>query len=193
MTRFILLTFGFLGWAYFEMSGGTDFRPQSEVAARTAPVIVTPDASSPPAPKPDRVVAASATVTQIAAEAPMVQLAALETPAAAPPKPRARPKPAAVPTADVPLTRRESVALPANPDLVELAALDPPAPDIRKVTGSRVNLRQGPGTRYPVLARLTRGEAVEVLRREGNWLKLRVVDNPRIGWMSAKLVTAKAE
>ncbi len=29
MTRFILLTFGFLGWAFYEMSGGADFEPRS--------------------------------------------------------------------------------------------------------------------------------------------------------------------
>lgn len=28
MTRFIVLTFGFLGWGYYEMSGGADFVPE---------------------------------------------------------------------------------------------------------------------------------------------------------------------
>tara|TARA_R110002049_G_scaffold44333_1_gene129731 strand:+ start:500 stop:1186 length:687 start_codon:yes stop_codon:yes gene_type:complete len=37
MTKFILLTFGFLGWAFYEMSGGADFEPASVRMARNTP------------------------------------------------------------------------------------------------------------------------------------------------------------
>ena len=30
MTRFILLTFGFLGWSFYELSGGADYEPLTE-------------------------------------------------------------------------------------------------------------------------------------------------------------------
>ena len=36
MKRFILLTFGFLGWAFYEMSGGADFQPASVRMAANA-------------------------------------------------------------------------------------------------------------------------------------------------------------
>ena len=36
MKRFILLTFGFLGWAFYEMSGGADFQPASARMAANA-------------------------------------------------------------------------------------------------------------------------------------------------------------
>ncbi|WP_093738053.1 SH3 domain-containing protein [Sulfitobacter delicatus] len=34
MKRFIFLTFGFMGWAFYEMSGGADFEPASQRMAR---------------------------------------------------------------------------------------------------------------------------------------------------------------
>ncbi len=62
------------------------------------------------------------------------------------------------------------------------------------VDASRVNMRSGPGTGYAVLTRLGKGDSVEVLSDTGDgWLKLRVVDTDRIGWMADFLVTASAE
>lgn len=40
------------------------------------------------------------------------------------------------------------------------------------VTAALLNLRSGPGTEFAVLQQLARGTEVEVLSREGNWLKL---------------------
>ena len=37
MKTFILLSFGFLAWAFYEMSGGEDFEPASERLARLEP------------------------------------------------------------------------------------------------------------------------------------------------------------
>ena len=37
MKKFILLTFGFLGWAFYEMSGGADFEPASVRMAHLNP------------------------------------------------------------------------------------------------------------------------------------------------------------
>ncbi|WP_432689376.1 SH3 domain-containing protein [Pseudooceanicola sp. C21-150M6] len=101
---------------------------------------------------------------------------------------------------------------PREPDETELAAVDPavlaafatppqPAPtaenaftDIREVTGNRVNMRNGPGTNYAIVDRLTRGQEVEVLSEPGNgWLELRVNDTGQVGWMADFLVTASSE
>ena len=37
MKRFVLLSFGFLGWAFYEMSGGADFESASDRVARLNP------------------------------------------------------------------------------------------------------------------------------------------------------------
>jgi len=107
-------------------------------------------------------------------------------------------------TGPPPLTRRttlfsQPVATPEadrtdlGPSEEELRAatllIKPEPADIRAVRGSRVNMRGGPGTSYAVLGTLIRGEEVRVLKEPGNgWVKLKVVDTGRIGWMSAKLL-----
>jgi len=63
--------------------------------------------------------------------------------------------------------------------------------DIREVTAARVNMRNGPGQTFNVLAKLTAGQQVEILQDPGDgWVKLRVVDNGRVGWMADFLLTA---
>ena len=63
--------------------------------------------------------------------------------------------------------------------------------DIRTISGNNVNMRMGPGTRYNVVAKLRRETEVQVLQNPGNgWLKLRVVESGRVGWMAEFLVTA---
>ena len=71
-----------------------------------------------------------------------------------------------------------------------------PEVDLRQVIVSRANMRNGPGTRYNVLLSLPRGTAVKVLQDPSTgWLKLQVRDGVaeagRIGWISAKLLSAK--
>lgn len=75
-------------------------------------------------------------------------------------------------------------------DLAELpVTVEDADEDVRQVSGNRVNLRNGPGTQYNVLSKLTRGEQVAVLQDPGNgWLKLRVVETKRVGWLAASLV-----
>ncbi|MFU1477452.1 SH3 domain-containing protein [Roseovarius sp. C7] len=64
------------------------------------------------------------------------------------------------------------------------------APDMREVTGNVVNMRSGPGTKYGRLDQLKRGAPVEVLEDMGNgWLRLRVEDTGRVGYMAARLVS----
>ena len=64
--------------------------------------------------------------------------------------------------------------------------------DIREVTGGRVNLRRGPGTNFNAVGRLTRGEQVLVLSEENGWVKLRVLETGRIGYMADFLVSDPA-
>ena len=67
-----------------------------------------------------------------------------------------------------------------------------PAP--RVVAKSQANLRQGPGTAYPVVGSMAGGEQAEVLGRnaESTWWQV-VLANGTEGWVNASLVTAKAQ
>ncbi|WP_165978747.1 SH3 domain-containing protein [Antarcticimicrobium luteum] len=64
-----------------------------------------------------------------------------------------------------------------------------PEPDLREVTGARVNMREGPGTIYPVVARLVLGHEVEVLSASGTgWLRLRTLPEQQVGWVASSLI-----
>jgi cell wall-associated NlpC family hydrolase len=58
---------------------------------------------------------------------------------------------------------------------------------VARVGESRVNLRKGPNTRFGSYGRMAEGTEIQVLARNGNWLKVR---SPRgtIGWIAKDLV-----
>lgn len=172
MLRYILLTFVFLGWAFYEASGGTDFtaelQAEREMAAAKAAQKAAEKAEAVALTQRElkvptaTVTRAAFDPTEVAAQArPEVQAATKTTPE--PPKPQDDP---AITTID-----------------------ETPAPDIRTVAGSRVNMRMGPATSYNVVLRLTRGTRVLVLQEPGNgWVKLRVEESGRVGWMASRLL-----
>ena len=58
------------------------------------------------------------------------------------------------------------------------------------MAGTRVNMRDGPGTIYPVILRLRIGQQVEVLETSGTgWLRLRTVQGQQVGWVAASLIS----
>jgi len=64
--------------------------------------------------------------------------------------------------------------------------------DLRNVVASRVNMRNGPGTRFDVISTLDRNEQVEVLRVGDNgWVRLKTASG-RVGWMAERLLSEKA-
>ena len=76
-------------------------------------------------------------------------------------------------------------------DTLALALETQNATDLRRVRGSRVNMRGGPGTSYGVLMVLPRDREVEVLRENGSgWVKLKDSETGRIGWMASKMLVA---
>lgn len=40
------------------------------------------------------------------------------------------------------------------------------------INANNVNIRSSPGTQYPVIANLNRGEVVRAVRRSGNWVEI---------------------
>ncbi|MGR1583453.1 SH3 domain-containing protein [Thalassobius sp. S69A] len=170
MLRYILLTFVFLGWAFYEASGGTEFTADLQAKKELAAAKAAQDAA-------EKAEAAALAQREIEVPAAMVTRAAFD-PAEVTPPAQSDAQPAATPD-------------PEAKDDPEIATIDEtPAPDIRKVAGSRVNMRMGPATSYNIVLRLTRGTRVQVLQEPGNgWVKLRVEENGRVGWMASRLLT----
>lgn len=200
MKRFMLLTFVFLGWSYWELSGGSEFEPRSpEVAESVAPEADRKTAQStaarapvqvpvkaPKAPKPARVSAADTGKSEVI-------------------KIRAVPSPATADSLENP--EITLISLEQSPDQVaqplsqlnqggvlQAPAIGPsatPTADApRSIAANRVNMRAGPGTNHEVLIRLSRGTPVEVLSDSGDgWLRLRAQGSDQIGWIAADLVS----
>jgi SH3-like domain-containing protein len=72
------------------------------------------------------------------------------------------------------------------------------------ITGNSVNVRRGPGTQFPVVTKLNRGDAVMAVRRSGNWVQIsgRVTSSPGItpevvqplnGWVSNAFINGCSE
>lgn len=153
MDKFIIGTFLFLGFGFYQLSGGADFQPQQAVvediaAAEEAPLAVPFD------------------------QPQVTRAATIEIPAIAP--------------------EQEAQIVAAS---LELPVIEPAAEslnvDLRAVSGSRVNMRTGPGTDYGVLDKLVRGTQAEVIEVTGDgWARIRVVETGQVGWMAERLLDA---
>ena len=181
MKKFIFLTFAFLAWAFYEMSGGDEFQPQAAVAAEEPVAEVVSTSGSEPAVNVP--VAAKAEPIE-----PQVTRASFTNPNVALSKP----------------SEDQLAAL--DPDVLDSFAAvlkDEPQPvaadgglvagkialDLREVSGNRVNMRNGPGTNFSVTAQLTRDTRVEILTDPGDgWVRLRPINGGPVGWMAAYLL-----
>jgi hypothetical protein len=199
MLRFILLSFGFLGWSFYEMSGGSEFdaeaiRTARLEAAEEPAVIVQKEIVSTPQP----VVLAAAPKVVVDTDPPLDN---------------------GVTRVSLNLTTLGDVAeqgdaaiVPQNASLVTSSAdtpaiipslIDPndgvsgavsiptsAAADIRTVSGNRVNVRGGPGTDFGIVSRLVRGDAVKIIQDDGNgWVRFEPLDGGAGGWMADFLLT----
>ncbi|MGB3244027.1 MAG: SH3 domain-containing protein [Sulfitobacter sp.] len=209
MTRFILLTFGFLGWAFYEMSGGSDFESQSARMARLNPapvVTVTPvkdtaevvtadattdvvDTDPPLSGSVTRVSLNLTSVKGAAAAAEQAQTAALTKANIDPESGVAVNTDTITSSADTPAIIPSLIA--PNDNGTSTTTNTPAISDIRIVSGNRVNVRGGPGTDFSVVSRLARGDSVEILEDNGDgWVLMRPVDGGSEGWMADFLLTS---
>ncbi|MGC3938381.1 SH3 domain-containing protein [Roseobacter sp. EG26] len=207
MKRFILLSFGFLGLAFYEMSGGSDF---DAAAARDAAILArsgTIETAELP-----RITTAQATVPSDEAGEPSVTRVALnltsleevltDEPAAATeaePEPTPQPFAPSVEQFDITpvgfgedaevATVLPSIIFSGSSSQASSSAVTTPQ-DIRLVNATAVNMRGGPGTNYGVVTRLDRDTQVEVLRDDGTgWVKLRPVAGGPEGWVADFLLS----
>src|SRR5215813_3519880 len=74
------------------------------------------------------------------------------------------------------------LALMASPALADTG-------DLFQVSGARANLRSGPSDQTTVRNQLLQGEQLVELRRDGNWVGVRVMRTGEEGWIYADLVT----
>jgi len=206
MSRFVILSLGFMAFGFYELSGGADFDPEAEAALRLA------ERGGPRevAPKPQKATPAPVLLAN-AAEAiqgqkPAVGRLALEGSTAAVDLPVTRTVTARTAVgldADVPQPERNRalgltalMTRPFNESLVNsarearaargevttepvaatLPAIIAPPADLRRVKVSRANMRNGPGTRYNVVGRLVRDTEVEV------------VSDAATGWVKLKVL-----
>ncbi|MDO6727797.1 SH3 domain-containing protein [Cognatishimia sp. 1_MG-2023] len=190
MVKYIVLSFLFMGWAFYELSGGSDFDPAAQKLSEPTPAAANPAAAA------DVTVAELAPAQEPASAATTFapqQDDAVVTLASSVPTTRLVGAPKPTPTAErTKLGPSETVAradTSATKPVFSLAQESAGSIDFRIVTGTRVNMRNGPGTDYSVIATLVQDSQVEVLQDPGlGWVKLQVLESGRIGWMSAKLL-----
>ncbi|UWQ83802.1 SH3 domain-containing protein [Leisingera caerulea] len=210
MSRFVMLSFAFLGWGFYELSGGSDFEPPQ----RPEPVAAAKTGTS--APEPVRITAASLTAQPV-----LTRRSQAATPRRPKADPALRQRVAAAQLASasgVLASTQAAFSAGSGGGTLQLASLDgglaaitatpaaqtaavsdaaaEPAPepviDRRRIRASRVNMRQGPGTSYPVLTRLLAGDEVIVIEDSGTgWLHLRAPKKGIVGWIAASLVSKK--
>ncbi|GAA6199621.1 SH3 domain-containing protein [Aquicoccus sp. SU-CL01552] len=209
MPRLIIVSFLILGWTFYELSGGGAFEPRGVRPPRPAPqqAAIRPDpaATAPTAPLIAPRKARDGAPAEVTAA---TQRAALKARQLARTDRLAQIRQGlgvqltgfSGAGSGLALTTLEQGAVGLRETAVEpepVAAPAPPPepkPDLRKVTGTRVNMRDGPGTIYPVIARLVLGDEVEVLSTSGTgWLRLRKLPERRIGWVAASLISKKAD
>lgn len=188
MNRFVFVALLLMGWAYWELSGGAGFAPETRIPAADsgvtvtradtssidAPAMVEPLAAEPSTPETADAVAAAEPVVAND-EADLVEMLVHEVESAPD-------------FAENPLTATATAAEPATePEIATATA--PGTADLRVVTGSRVNLREGPGTSYGTIGQVVSGTILEVIETNGGWAHIQVQGTAENGWMSADFLT----
>ena len=199
MKRFILLSFVFMGWAFYEFTGGAEFVPQPPARLAKYEADKKPPNEAVAQTSASQKIDQTTTTVQIIPQSEDVTLASLDLsdtqavltsvtgtePLRLAPRSSLFSAPSPTPTNDLAIF---SLTQEAEPEVRESGDTKS-ALDLRKVRSARVNMRNGPGTQYSVLSKLKRGDKVHVLQESDNgWVKLKVLEGGRIGWMSASLL-----
>lgn len=200
MARLILVSFAFLAFVFYEMSGGSDFDPEETRLARIdAPIAIEEEALDASVVAQNSQPALPQDVTRVALSLTSVNDVLRPTTLRTTP---AKIIPAQETPAPTGVSEEEPVII--LPSLVVNRAVITPVDfgqepreqpvaavragdslDVRSVSGNRVNVRGGPGTNFSVVNQLVRGDQVEILQSPGNgWVQLRPIDGGTVGWMA---------
>ncbi len=193
MNRFIVLSFLVMGWGYYELSGGADFVPEQRPVVAQAPdplpdtqpetAVILATAAEQDADALDSVTVVTRADTEALDALPEVE----DTAAAAAATPETLELDAdsvadalSQALADPVINTGEPAPIPED----QTASAPPTAADLREVTGDTVNLRDGPGTNFNVVDRLSRGTVISVLDTgPDGWVYVEI--NGLTGWMSS--------
>lgn len=176
MNRLIVVTFAFMGWAFWVLSGGAEFEPERREPPPQAP-------------------AEAATPTPEAAAEPAAEVATAPSPAPDP-EPVAEPAVSALVAVAPTLTDEtgvqfRSLADPATATVVGVPRPDAISADMRVVSAARVNLREGPSTAFAIILMLDGGASAEVLEETASgWARVRLPDTGIEGWVSLRMLAA---
>lgn len=187
MKTFILLTFGFLGFAFYEMSGGSEFEPASARSVQ-APVIVAEPVQIAKIVRTEPAPVEQTGITSITQPdtAPTVTRVSLNLTNVAEAEDAATTTTAQIiDSTETPQIILPSLIVSANDgnDLIDN--------DVRTVSGNRVNVRGGPSTNYGIVSKLTRGVEVRILEDNGDgWVRMQPVEGGEAGWMADFLLTS---
>ncbi len=190
MKTFILLTFGFLGFAFYEMSGGSEFEPaiarlEASIPQETEVEQVARAVTEAPAPsmiensEPITRMDSTQSVTRVALNLTTVADAqeAVTTEASA--------NAVIIDSSETPQIILPSLIATTNNSGDSFDA------DVRTVSGNRVNVRGGPSTNYGVVNKLTRGDEVRILEDNGvGWVRMQPLGGGEAGWMADFLLTS---
>lgn len=178
VSRFIFLSFAFLGWAFYEVSGGPDFQPRISAAIAATEISRPSTAVSKNLDAPDT--AAVLQETSATQETGLIVTRMIVADAATPGQ-------------GITSYSMSSTLGRNAPKLMFSLSATGPSPDIRRITADKVNLRTGPGTDFVVVDNLSLATRVKLL--DGSvrgWVKLRSLDSGRVGWIQRRFLTALA-
>lgn len=222
MSRFVMVSFIVMGWSFYELSGGSDFTPPekpapslvatAEPAASTKRAVTALSLVTQPVLRPaqqtsllfnDNKIAAAAIKRPVAnpglrGEIALTQIATIGSSLEFGLQVNAQPSNdntmqlASLSAGLTSLTGNQVIPDVAIEPIIPQVNLQAQAIDLRHVTATRVNMRNGPGTIYPVVTKLSQDASVEVLDDSGTgWLRLRVVADETTGWIAASLISKK--
>jgi len=193
MVKFIAIAFGFLGLAFYELSGGSDFDGEAlrlsrvEVGTVKQGLPKIADAAKDIG-SDDAEFEVSRAALNLVSEEKSKIIASVVT-LAQPEKIEATPASLVVDVVEEPLGELILPSLIVEPEAFEVIT-STSIQDVRIVSGDRVNVRSGPSTDYEVVGRLTRGVEVEVLDDNGDgWIEMRSIDGVTFGWMADFLLS----
>jgi len=175
MWKYLIVCFVMLDWAFFELSGGQDFEPASNTAMT---VFETPTHEGDVTDRSfDREEVARAATDALRSIEFMEHADA-----------------SSINDAQVWKVSAEIATSAIIENVLDdmapvVAAATPSVENLYTVSVNRANMRNGPSTRNGIVDKLERGTTVRLLPSEqGSWVKLRVVETNRVGWISRKLL-----
>ena len=192
MKTFILLTFGFLCFAFYEMSGGADFEPASaRVAAATPETSETQQSEAVVEPVAPAAAVQTAAITKIDTSASVTRVSMNLTNVNAAVEKAVQQAQSGSTAQIIDSSETPQIILPSLIATTNNSNTDTSGGDVRIVSGNRVNVRGGPSTDYGIVSKLARGDEVRILEDNGDgWVRMQPVDGGEAGWMADFLLTS---